>query len=81
MVTFCVIAVMVCSPLIMWATEGTAQELAIIVTFCIDLPLIAYLVVAWRYTHTDRGRRNISKRKQKEEKNHNDYGYIDFSEK
>lgn len=81
MVTFCVIAVMVCSPLIMWTTEGTAQELAIIVTFCIDLPLIAYLVVVWRYAHTDRGLRNISKRKQKEEKNHNDYGYIDFSEK
>lgn len=81
MVTFCVIAVMITSPLIMWTTEGTAQELATIVTFCIDLPLIVYVWLARRYMRTDRGRRNISERKRKEEKNHNDYGYIDFSEK
>lgn len=81
MVTFCVIAVMITSPFIMWTTEGTAQELATIVTFCIDLPMIVYMVVVWRYARTDRGRRNISKRKLEEEKNHNDYGYIDFSEK
>lgn len=81
MVTFCVIAVMITSPLIMWTTEGTAQELATIVTFCIDLPLIVYVWLARRYMRTDRGRRNIGERKRKEEKNHNDYGYIDFSEK
>lgn len=81
MVTFCIIAVIVCSPIIMFTSSGDAQELATIITLCIDAPVAIMLWLRCKYARTYEGRRKISKRKCEEEKNHNDYGFIDFTEK